>query len=299
MTLYLAVTGGKGGVGKTTVAVNVAVTLLLKGYKVLLVDADVDNPNDHINLGVEIHKLQDISIFTPSIDTNKCAKCGECAKNCPENAILSIPNTLPILFEDQCSGCKICQLVCRYNAISNKGKMLGYIFTGFYNKLNLVGAELKPGEARSPLVAKALINHVKNISNDYDIVVIDTPPGIQNTVIQSIRIANLALIVTESTPLGLHTLRLSLNALDKLNIPRVIVINRSDVSNEVKAEVYSYASRYGVHVAIEIPFNKALIESSIKGVPIATRDSPLTQVFKRLAEFIEQSLKEPRNSKVI
>lgn len=288
MTLHLAVTGGKGGVGKTTVAVNVAVALLLRGYRVLLVDADVDNPNDHINLGVEIHRLQDISIFTPKINVDKCVKCSECVKNCPENAILSIPGIPPILFEDRCSGCRVCQLVCRYDAVSNKGRIIGYIFTGSYNKLNLVGAELEIGEARSPLVVKALINHVKSISNGYDIVVIDTPPGVQSTVIQAIRIVDLALVVTEPTPLGLHTLRLSLDALDRLGIPRFMVINRSNISDRVKAEIYSYANKHRVHVATEIPFSKALIESSVKGVPVANEGASM---FRGLAEFIEGNLK--------
>jgi len=293
LTLYLAVTGGKGGVGKTTVAVNVAVTMMLRNYKVLLVDADVDNPNDHLNLGVEIHVLKSISIFTPNINANKCVKCSECVRVCPENALLSMPGMFPVLFRDQCSGCRICQLICKYDAISNMDKILGYIFKGVYNRLDLIGAELNPGEARSPLLAKALIDYVKENSSIYDIVVIDTPPGVQNTVIQSIRIADLALVITEPTLLGLSTLRLSLNALDKLNIPRVIVINRSNISDSIKREIYDYAIKHGVHVAIEIPFSKVLIDSSIKSIPVTalTEDLPIIEIFRRLTDFIEQSLK--------
>jgi len=37
----IAVTGGKGGVGKTTVAVNLGVALAMRGREVLLVDADL------------------------------------------------------------------------------------------------------------------------------------------------------------------------------------------------------------------------------------------------------------------
>ena len=51
----IAVSSGKGGVGKSTVAVNLAVSLALDGAKVGLMDADVYGPNVPLMLGVS-HK---------------------------------------------------------------------------------------------------------------------------------------------------------------------------------------------------------------------------------------------------
>lgn len=48
----IAVSSGKGGVGKSTVAVNLAVSLAMDGAKVGLMDADVYGPNVPIMLGV-------------------------------------------------------------------------------------------------------------------------------------------------------------------------------------------------------------------------------------------------------
>src|ERR1700731_1296325 len=48
----VAVGSGKGGVGKTTVAVNLAVSLGKLGYRVGLIDADIYGPNVPMMLGV-------------------------------------------------------------------------------------------------------------------------------------------------------------------------------------------------------------------------------------------------------
>lgn len=50
-TRTLAITGGKGGVGKTTVALNLAIALSEQGWKVLLLDADTDLANVSIMVG--------------------------------------------------------------------------------------------------------------------------------------------------------------------------------------------------------------------------------------------------------
>ncbi|MBI4015743.1 MAG: P-loop NTPase [Candidatus Aenigmarchaeota archaeon] len=49
----IAVYSGKGGVGKTMVAVNLAAALAKKGFSVGLLDADIDCPNVFRSLGLE------------------------------------------------------------------------------------------------------------------------------------------------------------------------------------------------------------------------------------------------------
>ena len=49
----IAITGGKGGVGKSTTTINLGVSLRLDGYSTVVVDADVEMPNLMEMLGLE------------------------------------------------------------------------------------------------------------------------------------------------------------------------------------------------------------------------------------------------------
>ena len=75
-TRVIAVTSGKGGVGKTMVAANLSVCLARKGKKIALLDADFGLSNCHILLGVrpkarldplleERPRLEDLVVDTP------------------------------------------------------------------------------------------------------------------------------------------------------------------------------------------------------------------------------------------
>ncbi len=54
----ILVTGAKGGVGKTVISALLGLALSERGKKVLLVDADVTDPNLHVIIGVDPEKVK-------------------------------------------------------------------------------------------------------------------------------------------------------------------------------------------------------------------------------------------------
>ena len=291
MAFRIAVAGGKGGVGKTTVAVNLAVALAKRGWPILLVDADVDNPNDHINLGIDIRDMRDISLFAPRINEEVCAMCGLCAQNCPESALLARPGKPPVFFEDRCSGCRICELICPNGAIEKGSKTIGRLFSGERGPLKLIGAELRPGEARSPLVVKALMEHVGTLLSGerFGIVVVDCPPGLGNTTVRAMMGADIVLLITEPTPFGLSTLKLSARALEKLDLRGFVVVNRADVSERGLKALRAFLTEKGIDLLAEIPYDEEAVRASVRGAPIveAAPGSKAGRVLLKLADVVD------------
>ncbi len=68
----IVIMSGKGGVGKTTVSVNIARGLAEKGYKVGIVDTDIHGPNIAKMLGIEGELLYqtDTGIEAPIVNEN-------------------------------------------------------------------------------------------------------------------------------------------------------------------------------------------------------------------------------------
>ena len=294
----IAVTGGKGGTGKTSVAVNLAAALSHKGLRVLLVDTDADSPTTAIVLGIQPRPTKNVETFIPQVIKEKCTKCGKCAEACRAHALVQIRDKYPMFFGELCSGCEACLLACPYEAIGNGRKTVGHLYYGKGKNIDFIGGELKPNETRSAQVVVAAKDFAFDQANErrYDIMIVDTPPGTHCNVVQSIRGADLALAVTEPTPLGIYDLDLILKLTSTLGIRTQVVINKANLPGHDKEGVLEVAKRYGTEAVSEVPVDQKLFQSYVAGTPLVSTyaDSPAAKAIMELADKILASVKNTK-----
>jgi len=264
--MKVAITGGKGGTGKSLVATALAVELAKRKYKVLLVDADVDCPNDHLILSIKRKKVKDVSQPIPKFDFKKCIKCGRCSEVCKQRAIVFVKGKNPIFIPELCYGCSACMIACPTKAISKDKKKIGTIYSGANYGVNFVSGEIEIGVEESSPVVNACKKYLKNIEKDFDFVIIDTAAGTHCTVISALLECDLALAVTEPTPLGEHDLKLILQLLKVLKVPSKIILNRSTIGDKKKTKEISKKAK--VPILAEIPYKKEILSAYMQGKPV-------------------------------
>lgn len=262
--MIISVLSGKGGTGKTTTSVNLAVSLAAKGEQVLLLDADVEEPNAGLYLKPVLQESEAVSVLVPQIDKELCDYCGECSEFCQFNA-LAVADGVVMTFPELCHGCGGCALVCPKGAIKEVPREIGMIEKGAADNIEFWQGRLQIGEPLAVPITRSLKGGLADL-NDEQVVIIDAPAGVSCPVIEAVRDSDFALLVTEPTPFGRHDLEIALQLIEQLGLPHGVVLNRAGDDNAIITEL---CQERKIPVLLEIEFSSQLAALGSSGVPFS------------------------------
>lgn len=275
--MIVSVASGKGGTGKTLVATSLTASV----ERAQLLDCDVEEPNAFLFFPeMKLLDRKECSVPVPHIDEERCVYCGRCSELCAFNALAVIPKRV-VVFPELCHGCGACLISCPEKAISEVPRRIGWISRARSGDHEIVWGELEPGEARPT----PLIRDVRRQA-DGDTVIVDCPPGTSCSVVESVRDTDFCLLVAEPTPFGLYDLNIALKLLDRLSIPRGVLINKSGIGTR---EIYEYLEKREVPVLMEIPMSRKIAELYSRGVIFVERMEGWRERFVNLAEMIREA----------
>ncbi len=259
----IAVASGKGGVGKSTVAVNLAVTLARMGYKVGLADADVYGPSIPKMTGTE-NAIPEVEVYD------------------------EMGNPLPIDAEIDDS-CK--EIIVPIEKYGVKWMSIGYFARP---EQALIW--------RGPMACNALKQMLLQVKwGALDFLLIDLPPGtgdIHISLVHDIPLSG-AVVVTTPQAVALSDVEKSVNMFrnPKVNKPILGIVENMSWFTPAELPDNKYyifgrdggqmmADKYGIPLLGQIPLVQSVREGGDEGAPAALEDGPLHDAMKACAEQI-------------
>lgn len=271
--MNIAILSGKGGTGKTTVSTNLALTL-----GVSYVDCDVEEPDGFIFLDPPIQKREDVFVEYPVINPEKCSLCGLCAKVCQFHAIAKAGKEI-VVFEKLCHDCGACKLVCKTGALSYGKRSIGKLEGGTTPKISCKRGILNVGEPMAvPVIRKLLCSLSKE---DH---LLDCPPGTSCNVVNTLKYADAAILVTEPSKFGLHDLIMAVELVKLYKIPYGIIINKDDEKDNL---IKNYSKENEITLLGTIPYKRSAAAIYSKGNMLC-EDEFYKEIFLSIAETIKE-----------
>jgi MinD superfamily P-loop ATPase len=269
----IAIASGKGGTGKSFVALNLACALATD-REVMLLDCDVEEPNLHLYFSCSWDE-EEVTQPVPAIHAEECTLCGRCGEVCQYGAMTVLQDRV-LFLSDLCHSCGACLISCPVGAIREGHRAIGKIRTGMpYPGLTLISGILNEGEVATP----RLIRRVKEAAGNHPLVISDGPPGSACPVIETLEGNDLCLLVTESTPFGLHDMRKAFAVTGKLGVPAGVVINRSTGRDQ---DIIMFCASAGIPILGIIPFDREIARLHGQGEILVKKKLEWEGVFRDL-----------------
>lgn len=261
----IAIASGKGGVGKSTVSVNLAITLAKMGYKVGLADADVYGPS--------IPKMTDTEGSVPLVEFTY-------EDGYVDNGEASI---------DGGHGETKSQLIIPIEKYGVKWISIGYFAS--------------PEQAliwRGAMACNALKQMTQQVKwGELDFLLLDLPPGtgdIHISLVHDIPLSG-AIIVTTPQAVALSDVEKGINMFKHKDINKPIlgiVENMAWFTPEELPNNKYYifgkdggkdiAKKYGISLLGQIPIVQGIRESGDKGEPATLKEGLVLEAFKEMAK---------------
>jgi MinD superfamily P-loop ATPase len=272
--MKIAIASGKGGTGKTMVAANLAYAVSFT-TEVTLADCDVEEPNLHLFFPCPSPTTEIVHIQRPVIDAQSCDRCGRCAEFCRYGAI-AVAKDRVLTFPALCHSCGGCTLVCPRGALHEEPVRIGVVVRNRpMPGLTLVSGILDEGQP----MASPLIRAVKLAAAGSRNIILDSAPGTSCAVVETLDGCDACILVTESTPFGLHDLRLAADVVRRLEVPAGVVINRSDGCDRPTLE---FCQAQDLPVLMTIPFERWIASVQNNGTLIGAAKPAWRTAFTEL-----------------
>ncbi len=258
----IVVISGKGGTGKTMLSASFAVLAENK----VMVDCDVDAANLYLLLKPKVLQSAEFRGGKKAfVDQSLCQQCGECRKVCRFDAVSSEYS----ISQMDCEGCGFCARVCPTKAITMKECVSGQWFVSETQYGPFVHARLGIAEGNSGKLVSTIRRVAAKIAEErsQSTVIIDGPPWIGCSVIASLAGADLAVVVTEPTPAGIHDMERVFSLARHFNLPLRVVINKFDLNRENTQWIDSFSKAHEAEVIGHIPFSSEVSKAIVHGIP--------------------------------
>jgi MinD superfamily P-loop ATPase len=283
--IKIALASGKGGTGKTMLAVNLAFYLSQK-HKTLLVDLDVEEPNDFLFIKGDVIQVSDQYKMIPEWEESKCNLCGICTDVCNYHAVLQLGDYIAV-FKELCHSCYACSELCPTSALPMRQHKMGEIKTISSGNLTFIESRLLVGEEQAvPLINQTHSVVLENFDH-IPLKIYDCPPGTSCPMVASVKRADFIVLVTEPTPFGLNDLKLAVETVAGLEKPFGVVINRDGIGNN---EVEMYCSENSVPVLARIPFDQKIAALYSKGQLVYGNIDSIEKALDQIMNYIENTV---------
>lgn len=280
--MKVAVLSGKGGAGKTFVAVNLAAA----AGKAVYADCDVEEPNGRLFLEPTKERVRPVYAHFPQFDDGLCTGCRRCVDFCRFGALVFVKER-PLLFPELCHDCGGCALVCPRGAVRDGRRKLGRVLEGEHGGVRVVTGELNEGEASGVrVIEEALKSAVGSAKKENLPLFIDCPPGSACPVMQSLSAADYCILVAEPTAFGFHNF-LMVHALAKaMGKPCGVVVNRQEAPY---APLEKFCAERKLPVLTTIPYRPELAQLCADGKPAVEENERAAKGFAELLQTLREA----------